>query len=82
MSVLNDRTAADMAQIKASLAFSAACDAWSKSLRRAFGNRAGDRRYDMDKSGHPAECRALYAEFCRTRDAWYAAVHANRRHSA
>lgn len=37
----------------------AADEAWSVALRTAFGRDACNRRYDWDKSAHPAGCRAL-----------------------
>lgn len=46
-------------------ALQAACieadNAWQATLEAAFGRDAGDRRYDLDKSSHPAECQAAHA---------------------
>ena len=36
-------------------------DRWSEALTKAFGRNAGDRRYDIDQSSHPQECRDLHA---------------------
>lgn len=37
-------------------------NAWQDELSKAFGKDAGDRRYEMDKSSHPAACLAAYEQ--------------------
>lgn len=48
-------------------------NAWQAELVKAFGKDAGNRRYDMDKSGHPRACRVAHAQ---KRKAWRAFDHA------
>jgi hypothetical protein len=36
-------------------------DAWQEALKKAFRDRATERRYDSDDSDHPEECRRLGA---------------------
>lgn len=43
-------------------------DAWSAELRRAFGERARDRRYDADDSSHPPACRRARAHLAVARE--------------
>jgi hypothetical protein len=44
-------------------------DKWSDELFRAFGKDACNRRYDWDKTNHPANCQAAYnmLQQCRAR---------------
>ena len=46
---------------KAYYSWSAADEAYSAALHRAFGRDACNRRYDTDKSAHPEECQKAYA---------------------
>lgn len=45
-------------------------EAWSAELAKAFGNDAGDRRYDMNKAYHPDAANAAHAELYQARDAF------------
>lgn len=47
-------------------------EAWHAELVKAFGKRAGDRRYDSDKSGHPMACRLAHAVWQQANEAWIA----------
>lgn len=55
----------------------AADEAWHAALVRAFGSKARERRYDLDTSHHPEECRrlrrAFFAALLKQDAAWKAA---------
>ncbi len=58
----------------------AADDRWSALLHKAFGKQAGDVRYTPRGHGEAGTAlRAAYDRFCVTRDAWWAAVDAERK---
>lgn len=50
--------------------FTRADEAWQRELVAAFGKRACDRRYDLDRSAHPAACNAAFKVRDAARVAW------------
>lgn len=52
--------------------YAAADAAWQAELVRLFGRNAGDVRY-TDRATSGPTLAPLYAEVCRTRDAWHEA---------
>ncbi|MEM0990863.1 MAG: hypothetical protein AAGK00_18500 [Pseudomonadota bacterium] len=46
----------------------AADEVWMAALRKHFGSKAVDARYEMDKSKHPLECRNAHAALVAARN--------------